>query len=202
MKEILKQALDKGISYTEYIDWVSTLVAQGKTSGENQTESLINYTKLNAARMRRLEKRYQPSEQVKRAIDTLTEKETWLVITEAWCGDAAQNIPIIGKIAELHSQVELRLVMRDEHLELMDLFLTNGTRGIPKLIRLNNQLEVVNTWGPRPMVAQQLVIDYKANPEMPYAQFAESLQQWYNQNKGEEVEKELIAMIKEKSMVV
>lgn len=147
MKKIIEESLERALSYTEYRNLVSTLLTEGKSTGPNQSEDLLNYSKLNDKRMKRLDKTIQLTEETISKIKDVKEPQTWLVLTEGWCGDAAQNIPVIHKIAAENPNINFKLVLRDENLELMDAFLTNGGRSIPKLIALNEKKEVINTWG-------------------------------------------------------
>jgi hypothetical protein len=197
MKEIISKALVDSIDYSAYGSLVSKLVKEGGTTGPNQSEALDNYTKLNASRMRRWDKMYNPSVDFQRVAKNKGPAETWLVITEAWCGDAAHNLPFMAKMADLMQQVSLRIVLRDENPELMDLFLTNGARSIPKLLRLDENLEVIGTWGPRPATLQAMVMENKKSQAYTYAEFSEVVQTWYNKNKGQEIEQEFIALLEE-----
>jgi len=81
-----------------------------------------------------------------------------LVITEDWCGDAMMNNAIIRRIAEA-ADVQIRAVYRDENLELMDQYLTNGGRSIPVYLLLNKKGEVISKWGPRAEKVQQYVTE-------------------------------------------
>ena len=195
MKKIIEESLERALSYTEYRNLVSTLLTEGKSTGPNQSEDLLNYSKLNDQRMKRLDKTIQLTEETIAKIKDVKEPQTWLVLTEGWCGDAAQNIPVIHKIAAENPNINLKLVLRDENLELMDAFLTNGGRSIPKLIALNEEKEVINTWGPRPTTATQMVADYKAKNGSLDAEFKENLQVWYNKNKGENTQEDIISML-------
>ncbi|GFD81504.1 thioredoxin [Tenacibaculum sp. KUL118] len=195
MKKIIQNSLEKAFSYSEYRDLVSDLIAQGKSTGPNQSDDLLNYSKLNDKRMKRLDKTVKLTEETLAKIKDVKEPQTWLVLTEGWCGDAAQNLPVINKIAEENPNINLKLVLRDENLELMDEFLTNGGRSIPKLIALNKENEVINTWGPRPTEATKMVVDYKEKHGSLDADFKTDLQVWYNKNKGENTQKDLISML-------
>ncbi|WP_299001550.1 thioredoxin family protein [uncultured Tenacibaculum sp.] len=195
MKKIIEESLERALSYTEYRNLVSTLLTEGKSTGPNQSDDLLNYSKLNDKRMKRLDKTIQLTEETIAKIKDVKEPQTWLVLTEGWCGDAAQNIPVIHKIAAENPNINFKLVLRDENLELMDAFLTNGGRSIPKLIALNEEKEVINTWGPRPTVATQMVADYKAKNGSLDAEFKENLQVWYNKNKGENTQEDIISML-------
>lgn len=118
-------------------------------------------------------------------ISSLQNKHTWLVLTESWCGDAAQILPLLNKLAELNSNIDLRLILRDESIALMDNFLTNGGRSIPKLIMLNEQQEVIGSWGPRPVEAQTFYNQWRNDPnQSPYKEFQVEMQKWYLKDKG------------------
>ncbi|MDP2542406.1 MULTISPECIES: thioredoxin family protein [Tenacibaculum] len=195
MKKIIQNSLEKALSYNEYRDLVSDLLSQGKSTGPNQSDDLLNYSKLNDKRMKRLDKTVKLTKETLAKIKDVKEPQTWLVLTEGWCGDAAQNLPVINKIAEENPNINLKLVLRDENLELMDKFLTNGGRSIPKLIALNQENEVINTWGPRPTTATKMVVDYKEKHGSLDADFKTDLQVWYNKNKGENTQEDLVSML-------
>lgn len=195
MKEILEKSLQKAITYPTYRNLVTDLIGHGKSTGKEQSESLLNYSVLNDKRMKRLDKTIQLSEETIAKIKEVTMPQTWLVLTESWCGDAAQTLPIINKIAQQTSKIDLKIVLRDENDELMDLFLTNGNKSIPKLIALNEKNEVLNSWGPRPSIASKMVSDYKAKHGKLDANFKQDLQVWYTKDKGENTKKNLLAIL-------
>lgn len=195
MKKIIENSLQNAISYETYRALVSNLLADGKATGPIQSEALTNYSLLNDKRMKRLDKTLKISEETIATINTIKEPQTWLTITEGWCGDAAQNLPVINKIAAINSNINLKVVLRDENLELMDLFLTNGGRAIPKLIALDAENNVIFTWGPRPSVATKMVADYKAKNGSLDAQFKQDLQVWYNKDKGKSVQEDFVSLL-------
>jgi len=196
MKKSIENSLKNTYTYQEYRDLIKTLLAEGKSTGPEQSDYILNYSKLNDSRMKRLDKTTKISDETVQAIQKLKEPQTWLVLTEGWCGDAAQNLPVINKMAELNKNIHLKLVLRDENLELMDLFLTNGGRSIPKLIALDKDNTVIDTWGPRPTVATKMVADYKAKHGSLDAEFKEELQVWYNKDKGLSTQKDFVALVK------
>src|SRR6476620_8632964 len=141
---MFKDYLEKSMTYADYVKLIDDLLLEGKTTGPNQSEAMLGYAKLNRQRMHRLEKTVDLSAELKEAARRLERKLIWLVITEGWCGDAAQNIPVIEKIASASSNIETRYVLRGENVELIDRFLTGGARSIPKLIALDAEtLEVL-----------------------------------------------------------
>lgn len=180
---------NKGISYATY---KAQMAADLLSNSEPKTQE---YIALNQSRMRRVEKTYAPSEELLLQLGNLHHKTYWLVLTEHWCGDASQSLPVLNKIAELsQGKIVLKLVYRDENLDLMDAHLTNNGRAIPKLIQLNEHYNSTGIWGPRPNEGQELVKKLKANPETA-ATYATDLHLWYARNKQQAMEKEMAKLI-------
>lgn len=193
MIEIIKNSLGKGISFPDYMALTENLVENKKTSGEDQSEFLVDLTKLNFQRMKRLVKTLSIPEEVQDFFKKRQEKEIWLVITEAWCADASQIVPVLSKVADINANVSLKLVFRDENEPLMNEFLTNGAKSIPMLIVAEaSSLEVKAVWGPRPAKGQQLVEDCKAKNGKFTSECKEDLQKWYNEDKGQSIAFELM----------
>ena len=201
MKTIKKETLQKAITFPEYKEMVSQLIEEGKSTGPVQSDDLLNYSKLNDRRMSRLHKTLKIDEESSTYISNFSKNQTWLLITESWCGDAAQTTPMIHKIAELSENIDLQVVLRDENEELMNQFFTNGNKAIPKLIVIDNNSEkIVGEWGPRPTEATKLVQDYKEKHNGLDAQFKEDLQKWYNKDKGKDTLNDILAIMKETSL--
>jgi len=195
MKKNIEEGLQKAISYTSYRKRISDLIASGKSSGPIQSEDLLNYSKLNDRRMTRLDKTIQLSQETLLALKKINKPITWLVLSEGWCGDAAQTLPVINKIADKSDLINLRIIFRDEHEELMRHFLTNGGKSIPKLIVLNSENDVLNTWGPRPNIATKMVQDYKNTHGQLDAAFKQELQVWYNKDKGVNIQENMVGLL-------
>lgn len=178
------------MTYAEYIKLIDDLLLEGKTTGSNQSEAIFNYGKLNRQRMHRLEKTVKLNESVIEKVRNVQRKMIWLIVTEGWCGDAAQNIPTIEKIAAENKNIETRYVLRDENLELMDKYLTNDARSIPKLIALDAEtLEEIGTWGPRPQVAMEYFYKMR-NQGLDKPEMMEKLQRWYLSDKEQTIQNE------------
>lgn len=188
--------IEKGISYSTYINQIEDLVANKQTSGEDQRIDLVEYTKLNLRRMKRLGKTIALDDQLKQLVTSCKTPMTWLVLTEAWCGDAAQNIPFINRLAELNEHIELRLLYRDENPELMDAFLTNGGRSIPKLIALSSKdHSLLGSWGPRPEDAQQRMNELNQSQHLKKEDIITEIQLWYARNKNQSLEAEFYKLM-------
>lgn len=179
--------IERSMSFEEYADLIDKLVQEGRTSGPIQTEKLAAYTLLNRQRMRRLSKTIVVPESVRAAALMADRKRIWLIITEAWCGDAAQAIPAIEAVARVAPNVTTRYILRDEDTSLIDKFLTNGGRSIPKVICLDAEtLGILGTWGPRPSAAQEYFAEMKKEGvEKPVAM--EQLQRWYNSDRASSI---------------
>ena len=194
--ELVIQSLDGAIDYYDYRSLVEENVVNGTSIGPERNEALTNYTLLNHARMKRLDKTIKIQREIQEKFKSFNGDQTWLVITESWCGDAAQSMPVMNHLAELSSAIDLKVVLRDENPELMYAFLTDGTLSIPKLIVFDNKTqEVVTDWGPRPSIPTQLVKDYKAVHGKLSAEFKQDLQVWYNRDKSENVIDDLAKLI-------
>ncbi len=193
----MKNYVEKSMTFAEYIKLIDDLLLNGKTTGENQSEAMFNYGKLNRQRMHRLEKTVNLTEFLKEKVRSSNRKMIWLIITEGWCGDAAQNIPIIEKIATESENIETRYVLRDENLELMDSYLTNEARSIPKLIALDAEsLQEIGTWGPRPQIAMDYFYEMKTQ-NLEKSEMMENLQRWYNSDKNQAIQDEFENLFEE-----
>ncbi|GER60355.1 thioredoxin family protein [Patiriisocius marinus] len=185
---LIEKTLNASTTYQEYRDLVHDLAQKDLSTGPIQTEALANYTGLNNARMRRLDKTIKISEETQTLFTNYSKSVTWLVLTESWCGDAAQSMPVINKLANIAPHVEMKVALRDENVELMQHFLTNGGMSIPKLIAIDNASKVVlGEWGPRPTVATKMVADYKEAHGGLTPEFKQDLQVWYTRDKGQSI---------------
>ncbi|WP_405268815.1 thioredoxin family protein [Cellulophaga sp. Ld12] len=194
ISQLLSASLLKAVSYQEYRATVSALVADGLSTGTVQNDALANYTLLNDKRMKRLDKTLKFSEDVIEGVSKINKKVTWLVLTESWCGDAAQTMPVMNKLASLNPNIEFKVILRDENLELMNQFLTNGTLSIPKLLMIDDATNTVfSEWGPRPSKATQLVAEYKNTHGALTPEFKQDLQIWYTKDKGVNTAKDLLS---------
>jgi len=197
-KHITRELIEEAFTYRQYRELIDKLLERGRTTGDKDSEEIIHYTRMNVQRMKRQDKQISLNESLKEKLKNLGSDWIWLVITEGWCGDAAQNIPVINKMAEAAPNIELKFILRDEHPEIMDQYLTDGSRSIPKLVCLDAEsLEEIGTWGPRPAVIQEKAMQWKDDPEISKEEWAEKLHKWYADNKTEEQQKEFEQLIEE-----
>lgn len=190
------QLTEPVFNYDEFYNWMQDLAKTGKTSGDEQTQVLADFTALNRRRMSRLNKTLNLENELKNALDTISEEQEWVVITEAWCGDSAQCLPVIGKIAAYSEKIALKIVLRYKNSKLMERYLTNGSKSIPKLIVFNSNGQELFTWGPRPVPAQELLMNWKKDPAgRNWEAFETELHTWYARDKSKTIQEEFVNLI-------
>ncbi len=188
----------KAMTYEVYRALIDQLFSENKTTGDfmDNNEEILGYTKMNIARMRRGDKTFKIKEDLLEVIQAISQKQLWLVITEGWCGDAAQSIPALVKMAAQNDHIQIKFILRDEHPHLMDAYLTNNTRSIPKLIIVDaeNHTEL-GTWGPRPVEAQVITDDFKEKGTVSYQEYAQQLHKWYAKDKYQAIQEEIKSLL-------
>lgn len=197
MEQIIQSSLEKSTSYTTFRNVVSDLLAAGKSTGPNQSDALLNYSMLNDKRMARLDKKIKLSNSTIERLSKVNKEQTWLLITEGWCGDAAHILPVMNKMSNENEHIKLKVVLRDENVALMNEFLTNGSMSIPKLVVLDKDANVISSWGPRPSIATKMVTDYKEKHGSLDPDFKKDLQLWYNKDKGVNIQEDLLAFLEQ-----
>lgn len=185
-----KKYWEEAVSYTEYLREAEERLGNPKTP---QDAEFAEYYKLGIQRMNRMSAKYIPDEE---HVEFLAKKNFCgkiLIISEAWCGDASQVLPVVVKFFE---QSEIRITYRDQEPSLIDNFLTNGGKSIPIVIFLDENFNYINHWGPRPKFGTELLKKHKANPEtFPKENFYVELQTYYAKNKGKDTIEELLELL-------
>jgi hypothetical protein len=195
---ISPERLATAYSYATYRQLIDEVLAQGKTTGPQQSEALTAYTVLNVQRMSRLDKTVKLLPELTTAAASLTGSYIALIITEGWCGDAAQIVPVIEAVAQASAgHLRTAYVLRDDNLDLADEYLTNGSRSIPKLVVLRaDTLTEVLHWGPRPAEAQALITRLKAEG-MAHDDFIREVHAWYAHDRTQATQRELLALVQQ-----
>ena len=197
MKTFVAKALFRSHSYPEYRKLMADLLKEGKSTAVEQTQERTHYSELNEARMHRLDKTIKITEENSPKLKTLNKSYLWIVLTESWCGDAAQILPVLNKmVLEANQKIELKLALRDENEEVMNHFLTNKAKAIPKLIIIDKATgSVVGDWGPRPQGAIDLIESYKEKFGIIDETAKTELQLWYLHDKGVSTQNEIIQLL-------
>lgn len=185
-------------SYESYLRAFEQWVQNKQSSSINGSQALAEYTKLNWARTQRLHKTISLNPELVKAVEKIRHHYTWLVLTETWCGDSAQNLPVIAEIAKSNpDKIKLFILLRDENPELMNSYLTNGAKAIPKMIAIDETLgKEAFIWGPRPLPAQALLLDWKKNPDgKSWDDFEKDLHGWYAKDKTATLQTEFMELL-------
>ncbi|MBU1100158.1 MAG: thioredoxin family protein [Bacteroidetes bacterium] len=192
-KFFLDKRPHNGLSYEDYRQKTIEFVESTNPEGlEDSERSLYDYTKLNLHRSKRIDRVYKVNEEFRAILQGITTPQIWMVLTEDWCGDSAQNLPYIVKMAEENPLITLRIMERDKNLDIMDLYLTGGkSRSIPKLVAFDEDGNELFQWGPRPKEAQDNVNQWKESG-LSKTEFMEKLHLWYAGNRGKALEQEFM----------
>lgn len=185
-----------GLTFVEYLNQMK-LKAERTDFSDLSEEEIINieHIKLNYQRSSRIIRTHKLNDRLSGLIKQISSPQLWMVITEAWCGDSAQNLPYIIKIAECNLLINLRILLRDQNTDIMDLYLSvGGTRSIPKLVVFDEQGDELFQWGARPKEAQELVSKLKTEG-LSKEDFISQLHLWYGRNRGKNLENEFIDII-------
>ena len=175
-------------------DWQNYLNNSDLDLMTEQQRYFFEYSKLNWQRSQRIEKSYQINNEISELIKNIDFPIYFNIVTENWCGDSAQNLPYFMKYLNMNPKFNVRIILRDENLEVVDNYFKNtNPRSIPKLVAFDTNGNELFVWGPRPKIAQDLVSQLIAEG-YTNKEFNESLHLWYGRNKGKELEKEIVAL--------
>ena len=155
-----------------------------------------HYIPLNKSRFTRCLKQGVITQELTEVIRAINEKQDWVIITEPWCGDAAQIVPYLFKIAALNPLINVLVQLRDSHSEI-ESYLSNGKMSIPKLIVRNKQGIDLFIWGPRPQKLEAIYLELK-NKNENIDDIKTILQKWYNDDKGKEIQEEIMDLINDR----
>lgn len=194
-RDLTLRYMDRAMSYEVYDKLINDLLEEGKSTGEKQTPKRTEISRLNAHRMARVHKTVKLSDDVIAAAKA-ARPQFWMVLTEGWCGDSAHAIPVMDLIAKAsEGRIQLGLLLRDDNLDIMDQYLVNGGRSIPRLVAFDAESgEELGTWGPRPAPVQQMMTDFKANPD-DSRDIQIEMQHWYNADRSRTMQAEMAALI-------
>jgi hypothetical protein len=211
MQTLKRTLIEQSLTYEAYAQHNEDLLAQYHHRNPDSVDDLIHSTRINLISMERLDKTARMMA-ITRVQMAKAAPMTWLVLTESWCNDAAQVLPVLNKMSKLNDKIVYRILFRDENPKLMDAFLTKGTRSIPKLILLDSEsLKVLGQWGPRPAALQAFVLeelakiaeikDLNANKKR-WDELHTQVQRWYAKDKSYSVQQEILAEIGKASLLI
>lgn len=181
------------MTIAEYNNYFEDILEQKHVQPPYNNKDYVNYVKLNKTRTKRWEKKGEILPDAKEVIKAIDSPQTWVLITEPWCGDAANLVPLIDKLASLNPNITLQIQLRDSDSEI-DNYLTNGGKSIPKLIARDKGGNDIFTWGPRPAEAQGLAKELKES-NAPLSEKMSTLLTWYREDNGVSMQKEILDLL-------
>jgi len=183
------------LTFAQYKQQFDEVLNGNSSDPVYKSVDFIQYTKLNASRMKRWEKTGSILPEAQEFLKSIQLPQTWILITEPWCGDAAHIVPFVQKLAELNPLITLTIQNRDSGSEI-DNYLTNGGKSIPILVVRDNDGKDLFVWGPRPQEAQELFLKSKNDPKLNAADQKEILQNWYNKDGGKIIQEEIVERLR------
>ncbi len=173
----LTRFYDRAMDYDSYLNIL----------GENLDLHRLHYSK------------YQVSNVLQNQINKIRGQKI-LVITEPWCGDSLAILPVIRKIVESAPDWEIKVILRDENPDLMEHFLTNGSRAIPILIFLDDQDRDLFRFGPRPEAARDIFETFRRDiheGKIDKPKVIKMIRTFYAKDRGRAIESELSTLVKQ-----
>jgi glutaredoxin-related protein len=182
------------MTFEEYLNYFEQIILNPEQYPVYQDENYYNYAKLNWSRTNRWLNKFEPNDELKTLISSIQEPQTWIIITEPWCGDAAHSVPQLINMVENNANIKVEIQLRDEEPFMIDNYLTNGGKSIPKLIIRDADNNDLVVWGPRPEKLQELFLFWKEEG-VEFNTMKESIQKWYNEDKGVEIQNDIIKLL-------
>lgn len=195
---ITKNELKPSISFQEYMQLTKSIIESKEPPLPYNDPKMMKYTMQNMERMNRVLNTLSIDQKLYNLLHNNQRNMVWVVLTEPWCGDASQIVPALAAFADVASNISFQILLSDTHSEIMDRYLTNGGRSIPKLVCFDeNTWQEIGTWGPRPKSIQQIVTEQKNNPNLSFGEKVRQIHAWYEENKTRDIQLEFIELLKQ-----
>ena len=182
------------MKWLEYTSLFESILGSDNNTAPYDNPEYVNYVKMNQSRSNRWLKSDILSDELIKKIEAINEPQDWIIITEPWCGDAAHNVPVIAMLSEKNPLINFKVELRDNGENMIDSYLTNGGKSIPKLIIRNGKGDDLFTWGPRPQECQYVMIQCQKEG-LPLLEKHKQIQTWYSKDKGTTIQKELMKLL-------
>ncbi|MES2828105.1 MAG: thioredoxin family protein [Bacteroidota bacterium] len=182
------------MDFESYLLYFESVLLPGHTLAPYTDPAYHNYAKLNWSRQQRWLKVGELNSELTEVVKKISRNQHWVVITEAWCGDAAHILPFIYKLTQLNPLLRLDIQLRDSEPFAINNYLTGTSKSIPKLVIRDANDNDLLVWGPRPRKCQELYNQLKAE-HADSEETKKQIQGWYNQDKGVSFQEELLAAL-------
>lgn len=183
------------MNFNQYLNYFQEVIDNTNPQAPYDDNAYLDYTKLNWSRVQRWLKTGVLNTTIINKIKSISTPQNWLVITEPWCGDAAHIVPFIELMSKQNNLINVTYELRDMPPHSIEKYLTNGkSKSIPILVIRNENNEDLNVWGPRPKACQEHY-NLAAAKNLDFDAIKIEIQNWYNQNKGEEIMNEIASIL-------
>lgn len=182
------------MNWTSYLQQFDDILSAENPHPPYDDSFYFDYVKMNYTRMKRWMKKSHITDENADIIRAIDQPQTWIVITEPWCGDAAHIVPILEQLSALNNLVTFKIQLRDSGSDI-DSYLTGTTKSIPILVVRDALGNDIFVWGPRPQPGTELYNSLKESG----AEFEEiklALQNFYNADKSISTQNEVAGLIK------
>lgn len=180
----------QGLTYREFEDAWKDSLDRPLDELDKEARKVHHYRRYNLERSEQVFARYEPSADLVDQMDRIDAAQLWMVLTDDWCGDSAYCLPVLVRAAGLSPLVELRILRRDDNLDIMDQYLTGTSRSIPKLVSFGGDGTELFQWGPRPQDAIDLR-ERMLDEERSREEVTRALLDWYADGGWNEVDAEM-----------
>lgn len=185
------------MDFTAYLAYHKSIVDQSVESvpAPYSNPDYYNYTKLNWSRTNRWLKNGVLTTNIIKILRQIQSPQHWIIITEPWCGDAAHSVPFLHLMARENPLITVTYELRDAEPFRINNYLTRNGKSIPKLIIRDAERNDLATWGPRPEECQKIYDELMAT-KADFETVKLALQNWYNANHGEAIQREIVQVLK------
>lgn len=196
---ITDSVLAETLSFEEYLQLTHDILEQKvPRAGIYLNDNTFRYTGNNKLRMQKVLDNIVLNQKLYNLLSNLDEDWIWLVISEPWCGDASWGVPALCMIASASERIDFRVLLRDTHPDVMRAYQTEGSDSIPKLVCLRkSDMAELGTWGPRPAVLQNIVMQFKNDPAFEYRESVRRIHAWYEEDMTRSIQDELTLLVKQ-----
>lgn len=195
---ITKNDLNASISFQEYLQLTQNIIESKEPPPPYDAPKMMKYTIENMERMKKVLHTLSIDQKLYNLLHHNKRSMVWVVLTEPWCGDASQIVPALAAFAEINANISFKILLSDTHTQIMDRYLTNGSRSIPKLVCIDEKSwKEIGVWGPRPQNLQQIVLEQKNNPNLSFGEKVRQIHAWYEENKTRDIQLEFIELLKQ-----
>lgn len=185
---MMEKIFANGISFEQFLENIQFKIANWEELGVD--EKNLNYLKLNLQRMERILKNETIDEKLLNVVSSIKHPIILMVLTEDWCGDSAQSLPYFYLSTKGNKNIVMKILSRDQNPDIMDKYLTNGSRSIPIIVAFDEGMSEISKWGPRPKKLAEEVDKWKREG-LDKDSIIQKIHLWYAKDKGAEIKKEI-----------